>query len=295
MNQKRLNPKYFYDEKGSILFERITNTEDYYPTKTELGILDKKNEKIKKELPQNSSIIEFGSGSNKKIKRLLKIIDKPSEYISIDISKDFLIKNSKQLAKEFPNLKITAITADFNHKFDIPIIKNIDKPKIGFFPGSTIGNFSRDQARKTLIKFKKILKFNNFLIIGIDLKKDKKILEKAYNDSQGITAEFNKNILKNINKKYGLKFDEKKFKHKAFFNTKKSRIEMHLNVTVDHSVRVFDEEINFKIGETIHTENSYKYTYKTFENLAESAGYEIQNFFSDENSFFGLFILKVKE
>ena len=133
LNQKRLNPKYFYDEKGSILFERITNTKDYYPTKTELGILDKKNEKIKKELPQNSSIIEFGSGSNKKIKRLLKIIDKPSEYISIDISKDFLIKNSKQLAKEFPNLKITAITADFNHKFDIPIIKILINQKLVFF------------------------------------------------------------------------------------------------------------------------------------------------------------------
>ena len=119
-NQKKINPKYFYDQKGSILFEKITKSDDYYPTKKEMEILDQKNKKIKKELPAGSSIIEFGAGSNKKIKKLLEILDSPSEYISIDISKDFLLENSKKLAKEFPNLKITAISADFNHKFEFP-------------------------------------------------------------------------------------------------------------------------------------------------------------------------------
>ena len=294
-NQKKINPKYFYDQKGSILFEKITKSDDYYPTKKEMEILDQKNKKIKKELPAGSSIIEFGAGSNKKIKKLLEILDSPSEYISIDISKDFLLENTKKLAKEFPNLKITAISADFNHKFEFQKIKSITKPKIGFFPGSTIGNFSKTEARKTLIKFRKNLESNNFLVIGVDLKKDKTILEKAYNDSEGITAKFNKNIFKNLNNRYGFNFDENKFDHKAFFNSKKSRVEMHLISKVDHSVRIFDEEINFITGESIHTENSYKYTYESFEILVQSAGYKIQKFYSDEKSFFGIFILKVKE
>ena len=292
--QKRLNSKFFYDENGSKLFDQITEVSDYYPTKKEMEILDKKNKKIKKELPAGSSIIEFGAGSNKKIRKLLKILDSPSEYISIDISRNYLLENSKKLAEEFPNLKITAISADFNHKFEFNKIKNITKPKIGFFPGSTIGNFSQTEARKTLIKFRKNLKSNNFLVIGVDLKKDKSILEKAYNDSQGITAKFNKNILKNINNKYGSNFDERKFEHKAFFNSEKSRIEMHLISKVDHIVKIFDEKINFTSGESIHTENSYKHTYESFKNLVESAGYKVQKFYSDEKLFFGIFILKVK-
>lgn len=294
-NQKKLNPKHFYDENGSILFDKITKSDDYYPTKKEMEILEKKNKKIKKELPAGSSIIEFGSGSNKKIKKLLKILDSPREYISIDISRDFLIENSKQLAKEFPNLKITAISADFNHKFEFQKIKSITKPKIGFFPGSTIGNFTKTEARKTLVKFRKNLKSNNFLVIGVDLKKDKLILEKAYNDSEGITAMFNKNIFNNLNNKYGSNFDEKNFEHKAFFNSEKSRVEMHLISKVNHSVKIFDEKINFIMGESIHTENSYKYTYQSFRVLVESAGYKIQNFYSDDKSYFGIFILKVKK
>ncbi len=295
LNQKKINPKYFYDEKGSILFEKITKSNDYYPTKKEMEILNTKNKNIKRQLPAGSSVIEFGSGSNKKIKRLLKILDSPTECISIDISKEFLFKNSKLLAREFPNLKITAISADFNHRFDIQKIKNITEPKIGFFPGSTIGNFTKAQALKILVKFRKNLKSNNFLVIGVDLKKDKSIIEKAYNDSEGITAEFNKNIFKNLNNKYGSNFDERKFYHKAFFNTKKSRVEMHLISKVKQSVKIFDEKINFVIGESIHTENSYKYTYKTLKTLVESAGYEIQNFYSDKKDFFGVFILKVKK
>lgn len=291
--QKRLNPKYFYDELGSILFDKITMVEDYYPTKTEIEILENKDKKIKKELPSNSTIIEFGSGSNRKIKKLLNIVDSPNEYISIDISKDFLFKNSKELAKDFPDLKITAVSADFNQELNIPKINNIKKPKIGFFPGSTIGNFSRIDAKQTLVKFRKILKPENFLVIGVDLKKDKKILEKAYNDKEGITAKFNKNIFKSLNSKFGTNFNEKNFEHNAFFNSKKSRIEMHLVTMIDHSVKIFDKKIDFKVGETIHTENSYKYTYKSFERLIESAGYIIQSFFSDEKSFFGVFILKV--
>ena len=161
-NQKRLNPKYFYDELGSILFDKITKIDDYYPTKIELEILENKETKIKNELPPNSTIIEFGSGSNRKIKKLLNILDSPIEYICIDISKDFLFKNSKELAEDFPELKITAVSADFNQELNIPEIQNIKKPKIGFFPGSTIGNFSRKNAKQTLIKFRKILKTENF-------------------------------------------------------------------------------------------------------------------------------------
>ncbi len=289
-NQKKINPKYFYDQKGSILFEKITKSDDYYTTKKEMEILDQKNKKIKKELPAGSSIIEFGAGSNKKIKKLLEILDSPSEYISIDISKDFLLENTKKLAKEFPNLKITAISADFNHKFEFQKIKSITKPKIGFFPGSTIGNFSKTEARKTLIKFRKNLESNNFLVIGVDLKKDKTILEKAYNDSEGITAKFNKNILKVINTKYGLNFRVNDFEHKAFYNVKKKRIEMHLSTKKNFSQVLNKRNIKFSKGETIHTENSHKYTKNNFSKLARNSGFEVVKILTDKKNFFGVFL-----
>ena len=222
--QKRLNSKYFYDENGSLLFDQITKLDEYYPTKKELEILDKQRNEIGKLLPSNSAILEFGSGSNLKIKKLLRIIDSPEEIISIDISKEFLLKNAKELATNFPNIKITAVCADFGDTYNLSKVVKDKKSKIGFFPGSTIGNFCPKDAKDLLVKFSKILGSNNYLIIGVDLKKDEKILEKAYNDSEGITALFNKNILDGINKTCGTLFDTANFDHRAFFNKNKSRI-----------------------------------------------------------------------
>ncbi len=292
--QKTLSPKYFYDENGSSLFDKITNLDDYYPTKKEIEILEKQNEEFYNILPANSSVIEFGSGSNKKIKKLLNALDKPNEYIPIDISREFLFKNAKDSAKSFPNLRIKAVCADFDQINDIEEIISTKNSKIGFFPGSTIGNYSPECAKNLLKKFAKILGENNFLIVGVDLKKNIKILEKAYNDSEGVTARFNKNILNGINKISGAIFKEENFSHRAFFNKKKSRIEMHLVSKKKQTVEIFKEIVSFKEGETIHTESSYKYSIENFKKLAESANFDLIKVLTDKRSFFGIFFLKVK-
>tara|TARA_B100000242_G_C43018858_1_gene474017 strand:+ start:93 stop:1070 length:978 start_codon:yes stop_codon:yes gene_type:complete len=293
-NQKRISPKYFYDEVGSSLFDKITNLKDYYPTKKEIEILEDQNEEFFKILPASSSVIEFGSGSNKKIKRFLKALNNPCEYIPIDISRTFLLKNARKSAKDFPKLKVKAICADFDQTHELSKIIDNDKSKIGFFPGSTIGNYIPGDAKKLLKKFSKVLEKDNFLVIGVDLQKNIKLIEKAYNDSTGLTAKFNKNILNGINKICGPTFEENNFSHKAFFNNEKSRIEMHLVSKKKQTINICEKKINFRVGETIHTENSYKYSIESFTKLVESSGYEIIKVLKDKKSFFAIFFLKVK-
>ena len=244
--QKSISPKYFYDEVGSSLFDKITNLKDYYPTKKEIEILEDQNKEFFKILPASSSVIEFGSGSNKKIKRFLKALNSPREYIPIDISRDFLLKNAIKSAKNL------------------------------------------------LKKFSKVLEKDNFLVIGVDLQKNINLIEKAYNDSTGLTAKFNKNILNGINKICGPIFEEDDFSHRAFFNNEKSRIEMHLVSKKNQTINIFKKKIKIKVGETIHTENSYKYSIKSFTKLVESSGYEIIKVLKDKKSFFAVFFLKVK-
>ncbi len=291
--QKKLSPKYLYDNHGSTLFDEITTLEDYYPTKKEIEILENQNKYFFDILPSASSVIEFGSGSNKKIKKLLKALDNPIEYIPIDISKEFLYKNAKDSAKDFPNLKVKAVCADFDQIDALDKIIDNDKSKIGFFPGSTIGNYNPNDAKKLLEKFSLILGENNYLVVGVDLKKDIQVLEKAYNDSEGVTAKFNKNILNGINKICGTIFNEKNFIHKAFFNEDKSRIEMHLVSKKEQIIDVLNNKIHLKQGETIHTESSYKYSVHSFRNLIESTKFKIVKILKDKKSFFGIFFLKV--
>ena len=224
----------------------------------------------------------------------MEAIDKPIEYIPIDISKEFLFKNAKDSAKDFPDLKIKAICADFNQIDVLQKIIGKENQKLVFFPGSTVGNYSPEDAKKLLINFSRILGNESFLVIGVDLKKDIDVLEKAYNDSEGVTAEFNKNILNGVNKIFGTIFDSTLFSHRAFFNEKKSRIEMHLVSKKKQVVEILNTKIHFKEGETIHTENSYKYTVSSFQNLAELSNFEIIDVLKDKKSFFGVFIMKVK-
>ncbi len=293
-NQKKINSKYFYDDKGSILFDKITKLSEYYPTKTEISILEKQKKVINEFLPSSASIIEFGSGSNKKIKKLLKALKNPIEYLPIDISEKFLFENAKEFARIFPKIKVTAICADFNQVDKLKEIVKKKKKKIGFFPGSTIGNFMPDKARELLENFSNILGENNFLVIGVDLRKNKKIMEDAYNDSQGVTAKFNINILERINIEHDAFFDTKKFEHNAFFNKKENRIEMHLVSKINQSVDIYNGKINFQKGESIHTENSYKYSKDEFSFLSEEAGFRVKKVLTDEKDFFGIFFLKVK-
>ena len=293
-NQKKIDSKFFYDEYGSHLFEEITKLDEYYPTRIELNILENYNKTINNFLPRNASIIEFGSGSNKKIKKLLGALDNPAEYIPIDISKSFLFDNAKSFAKNHPNIKVTAICAEFNQSIELNSIIKTNKDNVGFFPGSTIGNFSPINARNLLKKFAHILGEKNYLIIGVDLRKEKKLMEKAYNDSLGITAKFNKNILNTINDKLGSMFDQDKFEHTAFFNEVEKRIEMHLVSKIDHTVELLGQNIEFLKGESIHTENSYKYSLKEFELLANESGFSSYKIMKDDKDLFSIFILKVK-
>ena len=271
----------------------ISELEEYYPTRTEIEIIESQKFSFKNNLPSNASIIEFGSGSNKKIKKLLNVLNKPKEYISIHISYDFLLVNAKEIAKKYPKLNVKAICADLYQLGSMSKIINGNSQKIGFFPGSTIGNFSENDAQKLLIRFKKILGKDSFLIIGVDLRKDKKIMEQAYNDSKGITAKFNKNILNGINNKIGSKFDVKNFEHKAYFNEKKKRIEMHLISRQNQSISLKDYNLKIQKGESIHTENSHKYSAEEFEQLAVLSGYKKIDFLTDQKKYFGIFFLKV--
>jgi len=292
-NQKKIDSKFFYDEYGSHLFEEITKLDEYYPTRIELNILENYNKIINNFLPRNASIIEFGSGSNKKIKKLLGALDNPVEYIPIDISKSFLFNNAKRFAKNYPDIKVTAICAEFNQSIELNSIIKTNRNNVGFFPGSTIGNFSPVNARNLLKKFAHILGEKNYLIIGVDLRKEKELMEKAYNDSLGLTAKFNKNILNTINDKLGSMFDQDKFEHTAFFNEIEKRIEMHLVSKIDHTVELLGQNIEFLKGESIHTENSYKYSLKEFELLANESGFSSYKIMKDDKDLFSIFILKV--
>ena len=292
-SQKKINSKHLYDEYGSKLFDQITKTDDYYPTRSELEILEKKSNFFKKNSPDSASVIEFGSGSNKKVKKLLMALENPKEYIPIDISYEFLKTNAKEFAKNFPKINVKAICADFNQINSLEKIVPKERKNLGFFPGSTIGNFCPEDAKDLLKKFANILGKGNHLVIGIDIRKDRKLMEKAYNDSKGITAEFNKNILRGINKKLDAKFDLENFEHLAYFNEKKKRIEMHLISKENQTINISDKKIIFKKGESIHTENSYKYSIPEFKKLTFSSGYEVVDIVTDDNKYFGVFFLRV--
>ena len=292
--QKKIDSKHLYDETGSKLFEKITKLDDYYPTRSELEILDKKKY-FQENHPEHASVIEFGSGSNKKVKKLLEALNNPKEYIPIDISYEFLKANAKDFAKNFPKISVKAICADFNQTKRLQEIVKHKSKNLGFFPGSTIGNFIPTDAQKLLKKFAKILGKDNYLVIGVDIRKNKKLMEKAYNDSKGLTAEFNKNILKGINKRTGAKFKTEYFEHFAYFNDKKKRIEMHLVSKKNQSVNISNKTIKFDKGETIHTENSYKYSINEFKELSISSGYKVINFITDKNRYFSVFFLKVTQ
>ncbi len=290
--QKTINSKFFYDDLGSELFDKITKLKEYYPTKAEINILEK-NFFSQNFLPEKAAIIEFGSGSNKKIKKLINGGKNLREYIPIDISKDFLFKNAKNFAKFFPKTKVTAICAAFTQINEIKKILEKKNNKIGFFPGSTIGNFIPSEAENLLKNFSAILGSGNYMIIGVDLIKPKNILENAYNDSKGITARFNTNILRSVNSIVGSSLDKKNFEHHAFFNDKKKRIEMHLISKVKHSVNILNQIVQFKKGESIHTENSYKYSLDGFSKLSKNSGFQISQILKDKDNLFSVFVLKV--
>lgn len=286
---KILLPKYFYDEAGSHLFEQITRLPEYYPTRIELGILRDRANEFAAIVPANAALIEFGAGATTKVRLLLKACD-IAAYVPVDISGDFLNAQARALRADFPRLAVHPVTADFTAPFALPAAVK-DMPKVGFFPGSTLGNFDPPEAQHFLEIARGILGPGALLLIGIDLEKDENVLQAAYNDAAGVTAQFNLNVLRRINNELGGDFDLRAFRHEAIYNRDLHRIEMHLISTKTQTVRLFGSGFDFRAGESIHTESSYKYSIARFSALARSAGWTPRKSWTDADRMFSVHAL----
>ncbi len=284
-------PKYFYDEAGSRLFEKICSTEEYYPTRTEVSIIRANIDAIVDTLGRECLLIEPGSGDSYKVRLLLDAL-RPIAYMPIDISHRYLQDEAKKLAKEFDWLHVHAICADFTGRLRLPYDVPANK-KVGFFPGSTIGNFLPQQAVTVLTEIRKMVGKGGGLLIGVDLEKSADILNAAYNDSQGVTAQFNKNLLARINREIGADFNLDNFSHHAFYNEQFYRMEMHLVSCVEQQVVVAGHCFKFSKGQSILTEYSHKYSVARFRTLAETAGFSPVAVWKDENSLFSIHYLSV--
>jgi dimethylhistidine N-methyltransferase len=287
---KRLPPKYFYDQLGSRLFEEITRLPEYYPTRTETAILEANAAEIARLIPADAAMIEFGAGSSAKVRILLRAAKQVSAYVPVDISGEFMANEAAQLTADMPSLRVLPVAADFTRPFELPASLGT-KPRVGFFPGSTIGNFEPHEAHAFLRHAVAMLGRGALLIIGADLVKDPAILNAAYNDSAGVTAMFNLNLLERINHELDGEFRLEKFCHRAFYNREKQRVEMHLVSLARQKVRVMGKVFDFRRGETIHTENSYKYTVELFRSHARSSGWTPAATWLDPQSFFSVHAL----
>lgn len=289
--QKRLSPKFFYDERGSELFDEITRLPEYYPTTTERGIMDACVAEIADLVGVEASIIEFGAGSSAKIRQLLSSLHEPAVYVPVDISRDFLVAAAEDLAADFPDLEILPVAADFTQPFDLPSPKIMPRRNIVFFPGSTIGNFEPSAALSLLQVMYQEAGADGGLLIGVDLQKDASVLERAYDDAAGVTAEFNLNMLRHINQAFDADFDIEQFEHVSLYNEDVGRIEMYLKSIGDQVVNVSDRSFSFADGERILTEHSYKYTVDGFTALAAKAGFSVERVWTDERQYFAVMYL----
>jgi L-histidine Nalpha-methyltransferase len=278
---KWMAAKHFYDAEGSRLFEKIMELPEYYPTRSEMQVLRDRAIEIAKLIPEDAALVEFGAGSNAKIRLLLEAAPQIAAYVPVDISAEYLAEQAEALRRDFPKLKVFPVVADFTKRFDLPTQVST-MPRVGFFPGSTIGNFEPLAAVSFLRNAARILGEKSSLIIGVDLVKDEAALNAAYNDAACVTAAFNLNLLARINREAGGNFDLAAFEHRAFFNHVRERIEMHLVSKKAQTVTIADQAFEFEEGETIHTENSYKYTREGFKNLARQAGWNERVLWTDE-------------
>lgn len=286
--QKMLSPKFFYDESGSQLFEQITELPEYYPTKTELSIMQQHIGEMVELIGRKASLIEFGAGSSLKTRLLLEHAKDLAVYVPVDISRDHLLASANELAAEFPHIEVLPVAADFTQPFELPNPRVMPVRNIVYFPGSTIGNFPPADALALLEVMYQEAGVGGALLIGVDLQKDKEVLELAYNDTSGVTAEFNLNLLHRLNREFGANFDIEQFEHVAFYDEERGRIEMHLRSCGEQTVRIAGRKFHFRDRETIHTESSFKYTLRGFRDIAAQAGFEVDTVWMDERQYFSL-------
>lgn len=290
LTQKALPAKLLYDRKGSEIFEEICRLPSYYPTRTETKILTDNAREMAEMIGENSLIIEPGSGAAEKIRILMREMKGNIRYVPLEISREILLRTSAELIEEFNGIDVFPVCADFTKELSLPLSIDQQKgKKVIFFPGSTIGNLDPDEAREFLVKAAQLIGHGGGILIGVDMKKDKEILRLAYNDPEGVTAAFNLNLLERINRELDAAFVTENFRHEAIYNEEKGRIEMHLESLFPQIVRVDKSVFRFHEGETIHTENSYKYTVAEFTGLGERAGLTFRKHWQDKDSLFSVY------
>lgn len=290
----RLLPcKFFYDGRGSELFEQICHLPEYYVTRTETGLLRTHGNEISEALGPHCRVIEFGTGSGIKTRILLEHLDDPAAYVPVDISKSALLASAERLRLAFPALEITPICADYLQLLRLPVSARQAGRTVVFFPGSTIGNFEPPDAEQFLSRLAKLCGPGGALLIGVDRQKNSAVLERAYNDAQGVTAEFNLNLLARANEELGANFDLAQWQHRAIYNQEAGRIEMHLISAIAQTARVGPETFSFSAGEHVVTEFSYKYTPEGFTALAARVGFQVERSWTDDARLFTIFYLTV--
>jgi L-histidine N-alpha-methyltransferase len=290
-SQKLISPKYFYDHAGSILFEKISELPEYYLTRVEQKIMNEHLDEIAELLGRRVSVIEFGSGSSAKIRTLLDGLQEPAAYVPVDISADYLRGMAHALEIDYPQITIRPVVADMTRPFELPRFEIPPERNIVFFPGSTIGNFDTREARDLLKVMHAEAKPGGALLIGVDPVKDPEVIRSAYNDTQGVTAEFNLNILRHLNREFGADFELRNFEHDAIYDETRNRIEMRLVSSRPQIATVAGTKIAFERGEYIITEYSHKFSVEAFAILAEVAGFELARTWTDADELFNVHYL----
>ena len=290
--RKSLPPKYFYDARGSRLFEAICEAPEYYPTRVETKLMTSRADAMARRLGRDCAVIEYGAGSGRKTRILLEALA-PASYVPIDIARDQLMATGAAIAREFPRVEVTAVCADYSRPLALPPLAG--RRRVVYFPGSTIGNFTVREAAAFLANARRLAGRGGGMLVGVDLKKDAAVLNAAYNDARGITAAFNLNVLRRINRELGANFELTAFRHHAFYNAARGRIEMHLLSLKDQVIRIARRAVAFRGGETIHTENSCKYTVDEFRGLAHGAGFEPAACWTDPERLFSVHYLAVPQ
>lgn len=290
---KSIPPKYFYDEVGSKLFDIITGLPGYYLTRTETAILRDNSTAIARRMDARACLVEYGSGSSVK-SRLMLDACRPAAYVPVDISRDHLERSAKAIFDDYPALSVYPTCADYAMPFALPP-PVAALPRLAFFPGSSIGNFEPDAASAFLRGVAEVVGGGGWLVLGVDTRKDREVLDRAYTDAGGITEQFNRNLLLNINKTVGADFDAEGFRHLAVYNEEAGRIEMYLVSKRDQRVTVAGTEVDFAEGEALHTENSYKYDPEEFVARAEDSGFDCVDVLQDDRGYFMVLLLQAQD
>ena len=291
--QKSIPCKFLYDERGSELFEQICELEEYYPTRTELGIMEEYVDEMAARIGSRARIVEFGAGSGRKTRLLLGALDEAATYMPIEISTSALRQCAESLQGEFPDLEIVPICGDYTEELNLPDPRENVGRTAAYFPGSTIGNFEPDDAVDFLSRIADLCRPDGGLLIGVDLFKSADVIEPAYNDSEGVTEEFTSNLLRRANREAGADFDLEDFEHRAIFNENEGRVEIYQVSQRDQTVHIGDHAFHFDSGEAILTEHSYKYAPERFRSVAEAAGFEVGEVWTDDDELFSVWHLAV--